>query len=80
MARNPLTTGAPESFVVRIYRRDRRVHTRIAGTVEVVACGSELAFANLRELRAILTTASAPAIAVGAALTAAHEAGKGRSR
>lgn len=51
------SVAAPESFVVRIYRRDPLAPTRIAGTVEVVASGNELSFTGLRELQVILTAA-----------------------
>jgi hypothetical protein len=46
--------AAPESYVVRIYRRDARLPGRVAGTVEVVASGSEVSFKSLRELQRIL--------------------------
>lgn len=52
-----LPSAAPESFVVRVYRRDPLAPTRIAGTVERVASGSELGFVGLRELQAILIAA-----------------------
>lgn len=39
-------------FVVRIYHRDRGY--RVAGTVEIVQSGKELAFRNFKELEAIL--------------------------
>ena len=55
MPREPLRPVAPESYVVRIYRRDVRQPHRVAGTVEVVASGSELSFKSLRELDRILT-------------------------
>lgn len=45
---------APESFVVRIYRRDARAPTRVTGTVEMVDAGTEMSFRNLRELQRIL--------------------------
>ena len=41
----------PESYVVRIYRRDPR---GIAGTVEIVSSGSERSFSGARELVQIL--------------------------
>ena len=44
----------PESYVVRIYRRDPRWPSRLVGTVETVANGSEQGFRNLRELQRIL--------------------------
>ena len=49
---------APESYVVRIYRRDPRRPGHIVGTVEVVASGSEQGFKTLRELQRILATHS----------------------
>jgi len=55
MPRESLRPVAPESYVVRIYRRDVRQPRRVAGTVEVVASGSELSFKSLRELDRILT-------------------------
>lgn len=45
----------PESYVVRIYRRDSRLPGCIIGTVERVADGSEVKFKGLRELAQILT-------------------------
>lgn len=51
--RNPNSTSAPESFVVRIYRRHASVPGRVAGTVEAVG-GSETPFRSLRELQQIL--------------------------
>ena len=53
----PLIEGPtlpPESFVVRVYRRDTRGIGRIAGTVEIVASGTERSFTGMRELQAIL--------------------------
>jgi hypothetical protein len=44
----------PESFVVRVYRRDTRGIGRIAGTVEIVASGTERSFTGMRELQQIL--------------------------
>jgi hypothetical protein len=44
----------PESYVVRIYRRHSRGRGRIAGTVEIVASGTERSFTSLRELQRIL--------------------------
>jgi hypothetical protein len=52
--RSDRTPSPPESFVVRIYRRDGRGRSRIAGTVEEVARGTETSFRNLRELQHIL--------------------------
>jgi len=52
---------APESYVVRIYRRDPRSPRRIAGTVEIVASGTERSFTSLRELQQILGGSAAPA-------------------
>ena len=46
----------PESYVVRIYRRDARLSGRLTGTVEIVANGSELSFTGLRELARILAS------------------------
>ena len=40
----PTSSPAPESYVVRIYRRDPRQPNRIIGTVERVADGSEVKF------------------------------------
>ena len=52
---HPVPSGqAPESFVVRIYRRDARTPSRAAGTVELIERGTELSFKNLRELQRIL--------------------------
>ncbi|MEO8974351.1 MAG: hypothetical protein ABI552_01130 [Casimicrobiaceae bacterium] len=45
---------SPQSYVIRIYRRDARQPGRVAGTVEIVASGSEFPFGNLRELERIL--------------------------
>ena len=53
----PLTS--PESYVVRIYRRDPRLPSRVVGTVEAVADGSERGFKNLRELQRILASRGA---------------------
>lgn len=47
-------TSPPESFVVRVYRRDTRGIGRIAGTVEIVASGTERSFTGMRELQQIL--------------------------
>ncbi len=44
----------PESYVVRIYRRSPSSHCRIAGTVEIVASGTERSFTGVRELQQIL--------------------------
>lgn len=60
-ARTP--TPAPESYVVRIYRREAGARRRIAGTVEIVAERTERSFNGLRELERILgagPTASPP--------------------
>jgi hypothetical protein len=51
----------PESYVVRIYRRSANHPGRIAGTVEVVASGSECSFASARELQRILGAPIRPA-------------------
>jgi len=51
----------PESYVVRIYRRKPHGPGRIAGTVEIVASGTERSFTSLRELQQILGGAAAPA-------------------
>lgn len=51
--RNPNSSSAPESYVVRIYRRHASVPGRVAGTVEA-AGGSETPFRSLRELQRIL--------------------------
>lgn len=48
------STVLPESYVVRIYRRQARGPGRIAGTVEIVASGTERSFTSLRELQSIL--------------------------
>ena len=56
----PASASAPESFVVRIYRRDPRLPGRIIGTVERVADGSEVKFNGLRELERILTPQGPP--------------------
>lgn len=60
MKRAQCLPSQPESYVVRIYRRDPRLPGRIAGTVEVVASGSELSLKSLRELQHILARAGAP--------------------
>ena len=50
----------PESYVVRIYRRDGQLRGRqpgrLTGTVEIVADGSELRFGGMRELARILAS------------------------
>jgi hypothetical protein len=46
---------SPEAYVVRIYRRDARSPGKLAGTVEIVADGSEVSFSSLRELDRILS-------------------------
>ena len=46
----------PESYVVRIYRRNGQLRGRITGTVEIVANGSELSFGGMRELARILAS------------------------
>lgn len=51
----------PESYVVRIYRRNAALPGRAAGTVEVVGSGSELSFRSLRELQRILAARGGPA-------------------
>jgi hypothetical protein len=51
---DPSFPPPPESYVVRIYRRDARLPARVAGTVEAVGSGSEHSFRNLRELQLIL--------------------------
>ena len=51
--RNPESSSAPESYVVRIYRRHASVPGRVAGTVEAVG-GGETPFRSLRELQQIL--------------------------
>lgn len=48
----------PESYVVRIYRRNATVPGRVAGMVEFVGSGSELSFRSLRELQRILAGAA----------------------
>jgi len=47
---------APESYVVRIYRRHASAPGRVAGTVEASGSGSgsETSFRSLRELQRIL--------------------------
>jgi hypothetical protein len=50
----PRPPSPPESFVVRIYHRNARDPARIAGTVEIVASGTERSFKGLHELRQIL--------------------------
>lgn len=47
-------TVLPESFVVRVYRRHAHGPAHIAGTVEIVASGTERSFSSLRELQQIL--------------------------
>ena len=54
MTTRALPLASPESYVVRIYRRDPRLPSRVVGTVEVVADGSERGFKSLRELQQIL--------------------------
>jgi hypothetical protein len=44
----------PEYLVVRIYRREPTDPTRIEGTVELVATGTQVPFANAHELWRIL--------------------------
>lgn len=44
----------PEYFVVRIYRRKPDDPTRIEGMVEAVANGTQMPFANAKELWAVL--------------------------
>jgi hypothetical protein len=53
----------PESYVVRIYRRKPGGPGRIAGTVEIVASGTERSFNGVRELQQILGGSAAPASA-----------------
>ena len=60
MSRVEQTPQAPESYVVRIYRRNPRGGGRVAGTVEIVANGTEHSFASLRELQQILGVAGRP--------------------
>ena len=44
-----------ESYIVRIYRRDSRERTQVAGVVEIVADSPRIrAFRNVAELQAIL--------------------------
>ena len=51
----PLRTPTqPESYIVRIYRRDERSRSKVAGTVESVTDGKEVGFKNLHELERIL--------------------------
>jgi hypothetical protein len=45
---------APESYVVRIYRRSASAPARVAGTVEAIGHGGERSFKSLRELQRIL--------------------------
>lgn len=47
----------PDSYVVRIYRRDPRQPRRLAGTVEIVETGAELGFRNPTELITVLAGA-----------------------
>ncbi len=49
-----------ECYVVRVYRRSSRLPTRLTGTVEIVADGSELRFNGLRELQRILASRRQP--------------------
>ena len=53
-------TLPPESFVVRVYRRDTRGMGRIAGTVEIVTSGTERSSIGMRELQQILGAAARP--------------------
>jgi len=52
-SQHPDPSTAPESYVVRIYRRHASVPGRVAGTVEAVG-GGETPFRSLRELQQIL--------------------------
>lgn len=54
MTSRPQPLTVPDSYVVRIYRRDPKLPSRMVGTVEVVASGHERGFKNLRELQRIL--------------------------
>lgn len=54
MTRTEPLPSPPESYVVRIYRRNPTLPGRVTGTVEVVGSGSELSFRSLRELQRIL--------------------------
>jgi hypothetical protein len=48
------TQPAPESYVVRIYRRSARSPGRVNGTVEAIGRGGERSFKSLNELQRIL--------------------------
>jgi hypothetical protein len=61
MSPAPPSALQPESYVVRIYRRKPRGPGRIAGTVEIVASGTERSFSSLRELQQILGGSAGPA-------------------
>jgi hypothetical protein len=54
MTRPEPAPSPPESYVVRIYRRNAAAPGRVAGTIEVVGSGSELSFRSMRELQRIL--------------------------
>lgn len=58
MNRSLRLAAPPDSYVVRIYRRDPRAPARVVGTVEVVASGSEVGFRSLRELEQVLLGAA----------------------
>ena len=63
MPRAEPALSPPESYVVRIYRRNATLPGRVAGTVEVIGSGSELSFRSLRELQRILAgTAQRPGL------------------
>jgi len=54
MSRTEAAASPPESYVVRIYRRNASMPGRVAGTVEVVGSGNQLSFRSMRELQRIL--------------------------
>lgn len=43
-----------ESYILRIYRRDREATGKIAGTIEIVEGGGKISFTNFDELKNIL--------------------------
>ncbi|TAL26210.1 MAG: hypothetical protein EPN94_03660 [Nitrospirae bacterium] len=49
-----------DSYVLRIYRRDREAPEKIAGTIEIVEGGGKISFTNFDELKNILTQKGHP--------------------
>ena len=51
-----------ESYIVRVYHRNRQHHSLLAGVVEIVVTGEKLAFHDSGELwRILASTGHAPA-------------------